>query len=209
MKENTLLTQYHAVRHPSLPNYVALIGGDTFNITSDCTSCTINQTALPDLIEKSGRSWKAYEEDIPSPCFLGDSGNYMQKHDPFVYFDPIRNDTARCKQRVVPFTQMAEDLKNNQFPSFAFITPNMCHDGHNCNLQIVDDWLKKEIGVLQSSPALGSKWLIVVLFDEGTGGNDAGCCGLKETGGRVPAVLISPQVKPGFEDNTPYPITAC
>ena len=32
-KENALLTQEFAITHPSLPNYLALIGGDTFGIT--------------------------------------------------------------------------------------------------------------------------------------------------------------------------------
>src|SRR6185503_12118680 len=31
-RENTLLTQFYAVIHPSLPNYIALMGGDTFGI---------------------------------------------------------------------------------------------------------------------------------------------------------------------------------
>src|ERR1051325_9751434 len=29
-RQYTLLTQYYAITHPSLPNYIALIGGDTF-----------------------------------------------------------------------------------------------------------------------------------------------------------------------------------
>ena len=52
------LEQYYAVAHPSLPNYLALIGGDTFGIQSDCTKCFINATSLPDEIETSGRTWK-------------------------------------------------------------------------------------------------------------------------------------------------------
>ena len=43
--EYTLLTQFYAVRHPSLPNYIALIGGDTFGITSDCHDCFVNAPA--------------------------------------------------------------------------------------------------------------------------------------------------------------------
>src|SRR5437016_3432936 len=47
----TLLTQYYAVTHPSLPNYIALMGGDTFGITSNCHDCFVNTPSLPDLIE--------------------------------------------------------------------------------------------------------------------------------------------------------------
>jgi phosphatidylinositol-3-phosphatase len=202
-KANVLLTQYHAVSHPSLPNYIALIGGDTFNITSNCTNCTVDHTSLPDLIEKSGRTWKTYQEDIPSPCFVGNSGNYVQKHDPFVYFLPIRNDAARCQRSVVSLDQLNTDLNSNTFPNFAFITPNMCHSGHNCPLSEVDNWLKTIVPPLEKSPSVGEKTLIAIIFDEGEGNNDNACCGLPSTGGRVAAVLISPLAKTAFEDNTP------
>src|SRR6266540_5254053 len=62
-REYTLLTQYYAVAHPSLPNYVALIGGDTFGIDTNCSNCFINAPSLPDLIEATGRTWKTYQED--------------------------------------------------------------------------------------------------------------------------------------------------
>src|SRR5947208_1865187 len=35
------LSKYHAVAHPSLPNYLALVSGSTHGIRSDCTSCVI------------------------------------------------------------------------------------------------------------------------------------------------------------------------
>ena len=78
-QEYTLLTQFYAVRHPSLPNYIALIGGETFGISSDCNDCFVNAPSLPDLIEASGRNWKTYQEDMPQPCFLGDTHIYAQK----------------------------------------------------------------------------------------------------------------------------------
>ena len=48
--ENTLLTRYYAVTHPSLPNYIALFGGDTFGISTDCTDCFIKAASLADQI---------------------------------------------------------------------------------------------------------------------------------------------------------------
>ncbi len=202
--QNVLLTDYHAVRHPSLPNYIALTGGDTFGITTDCTTCFVNATSLPDLIEASGRSWKTYQEDLPSPCFVGSSGNYAQRHDPFIYFDPIRDNAARCKRSVVPFTELAADLQAQKLPDFAFIVPNLCNSGHDCNLVVADGWLKALVGSLQGSPALGNKSLIFITFDEASSDNSS-CCGLSQSaGGRVAAILISPQAKSSFQDATPY-----
>ena len=49
-RQNVLLTNYYAVTHPSLPNYIALVSGGTQGITSDCTDCYVNQPNLADLI---------------------------------------------------------------------------------------------------------------------------------------------------------------
>ncbi len=198
----TLLTQYYAVMHPSLPNYLALIGGDTFNITTDCTDCFINAPSLPDEIEAAGRTWKTYQEDLPSPCFIGSTLTYAQKHNPFIYFDAIRLDKVRCQNSIVPLSQMTADLNNGQLPDFAFIVPNICNDGHDCALDKVNTWLDQWV-----SPLIGldPRSLIVITWDEGQG--DHGCCGLNPGGtggGRIATLLISTLVKNGFQDDTPY-----
>src|SRR5207249_2748920 len=105
-----LATEYFAVSHPSLPNYLALTAGSTFGIASDCTGCYVNATNIADQVESSGRSWKAYMEDMPTSCYMGAStGNYAMKHNPFMYYTDIRNNAARCAAHVVPFTQFGAD----------------------------------------------------------------------------------------------------
>jgi len=203
-REYTLLTQYYAVRHPSLPNYVALISGDTFGIENDCNDCFIDAPSLPDLIETSGRTWKTYEEDMPEPCYLGSKGDYAQKHNPFIYFDPIRLDAARCERTILPLTALQTDIETNSLPNFIFITPNLCNDAHDCPLDVADAWLTELLGrLVPALDATSESYLLVMTFDEGQGHHS--CCGLPaEAGGRVPVVFYSPLVKNGFEDPTPY-----
>jgi phospholipase C len=200
----TLLGGHFATTHPSLPNYLSLIGGDTFGITSDCEDCFVNAPSLPDLIEKSGRTWKTYQDDMPSPCFVGSTLRYAQKHNPFIYFDPIRLDTQRCEQSIVPLTQLDADIAAKDLPNFIFITPDICYSAHDCGLDLADGWLKEQMDKLY--PALessGEPFLIILTWDEGQG--KLSCCGLPESaGGRVATVLISPQVKQNFQDNTSY-----
>ena len=204
-KSYTLLTQFYAVSHPSLPNYLAMIGGDTFGITFDCTNCLWAAPSLPDLIEQSGRTWKTYQEDMPSPCYQGsDYGNYAIKHNPFMYFKPIRLDEARCARSVVPLTDLPVDVAAGTLPNYVFITPNLCNDAHDCGLDVADDWLKTLMVPLQLAlEAEGKPYMIVLTWDEGQGNHS--CCGLpSEAGGRIATILVSPQAKTGFEDSTPY-----
>src|SRR5512138_3442467 len=167
-RQNVLLTNYYAVAHPSLPNYIALVSGTTADISSDCTKCYVNQPNLADLLDSSGRTWKTYQEDMPSPCFVGDAKPYYQKHDPFIYFNSIRLNSSRCDRSVVPLTTLDSDLSKNQLPNFALIIPNNCDSGHSCPGETADNWLFSMVSKLQASPALGQKSLIVVTFDEGS-----------------------------------------
>ncbi|HEX8993090.1 MAG TPA: alkaline phosphatase family protein [Anaerolineales bacterium] len=204
-KSYSLLTQLYAVTHPSLPNYLAMIGGDTFGVTFDCNSCLLAAPSLPDLIEASGRTWRTYQEDMPSACYPGfEYANYAIKHNPFMYFKPIRLDAQRCNRSIVPFTQLAGDMSVGPLPNYIFITPNLCNDAHDCGVDVADKWLTSVVPPLQAAlDAEGKPYLVVLTWDEGQGNHS--CCGLpQEAGGRIATILISPQVKNGFEDSTPY-----
>jgi phosphatidylinositol-3-phosphatase len=204
-KSYTLLTQFFAVTHPSLPNYLAMISGQTFGLTFDCYSCTYDAPTFPDLIEASGRTWRTYQEDMPEPCSdKTEIGNYAIKHNPFLYFKSIRLDQGRCTRSVVPFTQLPLDMASGQLPNYAFITPNLCNDAHDCDLDVTDGWLQTVVAPLQAYlDASGKPYLLVITWDEGQGKHS--CCGLpQEAGGRIATILISPQAKTGFEDDTQY-----
>ncbi len=95
-----LATQYYAISHPSLPNYLAMTAGSTFGISSDCTTCWVGATNLADQIEAGGRSWKAYLEGMPSACFVGDAYPYMQKHNPWIYYNDIRCTTVQSPRAI-------------------------------------------------------------------------------------------------------------
>ncbi len=191
---------YFGITHPSLPNYLELLGGSTFGVSSDCTDCFVSATNLVDQLEAAHKSWKAYMEDMPSPCFVGNAGGYAQRHNPFIYFDDIRNNAARCAN-IVPLSDLSSDLAGNQLPDFIWITPNVCHDMHDCGISAGDAWLKGFLPQILNSPSWQSSALFL-LWDEGEGTN-AGCCQIAH-GGNVPMLVISPLSKPGFTSSVNY-----
>ena len=198
----SLLTQHYAIRHPSLPNYIAMIGGDTFGIDHTCVDCFIDAPSLPDLIEFAGLTWKTYQEHMPAPCHKQDTLRYFQKHNPFIYFDNIRLDQERCDRSVVPLEELDADLANSALPNFIFITPDICNDAHDCGLEVADAWLHDWVNKLQANPEFAEDGLIILTWDEGQG--DHTCCELTTGGGRIATILISPLAKNGFKDDTPY-----
>src|SRR2546429_7902553 len=186
-----LATNYFAASHPSLPNYFALTAGSTFGIASDCTTCYVNATNIADQVESSGRSWKAYMEDMPTACYMGASaGNYAMKHNPFMYYTDIRNNAARCAAHVVPFTQFGADMSTGQAPNFVWITPNMCNDTHDCAVSTGDAWLGTVVPRILASAAFRSGGGLFITWDEGS--SSARCCG-DAWGGDVGALGGSPQ----------------
>jgi phosphatidylinositol-3-phosphatase len=191
-----LATSYYAVTHPSLPNYLALTGGNTFGVTSDCTTCWVSASNVADSLESAGSTWKAYMESMPSPCFVGDSYPYAQKHNPFIYFNDIRTNSTRCKAHVVPFTQLATDLTSTSTtPNFGFITPNMCNDMHDCSVATGDAWLKQQVPAILASPAFKTQNSLLALTwdeDDSSGTN------------HVPLILLGPGAGVGYTSSVHY-----
>jgi acid phosphatase len=195
IKKYSSAANYFGVTHPSLPNYLALTGGSTFNISTDCIKCYINSTNIIDQLEKAHKSWKAYMESMPSSCFVGNSGDYAQKHDPFIYFDNIRKNPSRCKY-IVPFSQLTKDMESESTtPNFVWITPNMCHDMHDCPISSGDTWLSQEVPVLLASPAFTKQnSLLIITGDEGE----------EHSSNQLLTLFIGNTVKQGYKSERYY-----
>ncbi|KAJ3104520.1 hypothetical protein HDU97_009133 [Phlyctochytrium planicorne] len=161
-----LLTNMNGVAHPSEPNYVAMIGGSTFNIADD-GKYDLSNTNLVDLLEAKGVSWKSYQENYPGNCAKGTSysnGLYRRKHNPFISFTNISGDSNRCA-KIVEAGQFASDLASGNLPAYSFYTPNMDNDGHDTGLSFASDWLKGFLTGKLGSAGLKNT-LVMVTFDE-------------------------------------------
>ena len=132
--EYGLATNYYGVTHPSLPNYVATISGSNWFSNMDVPTQTFDHRNLVDQLEEHHIGWGAYMETMPSAGFTGtqypaNAALYVNKHNPFILFDDVRNDPARAA-KITPYTALAADLNGGNAPRFVWITPNQCHDMH-------------------------------------------------------------------------------
>ncbi|MDE3085248.1 MAG: hypothetical protein KGJ77_00650 [Acidobacteriota bacterium] len=205
-------TRWYAASHPSLPNYLALVSGSTWGITSDCTSCTVRGPNLGTQLTAAGVSWGAYFEGMPAPCFLGSQspdGSYAQKHDPFAYFDDIRSSPALCGH-LQPLSSLPPLLAGpaTGVPRFVWVTPSMCHSGHDCSPAVAGSWLEGFVGTVTASAAWRQHGLLVVVWDEGDGtaGVDPATGALRAAGGggAVLGLVAAPGAPAGRALPVPY-----
>lgn len=156
--EYPIATDYHGVSHPSLPNYLALTSGSTWGIADDGYH-RLPAGGLGAQLTAAGIQWRAYMEGMTSGC-LNSPYPYALKHNPFAYYG------TGCPQQVVPFTQFAADMKGD-VPRFVWITPNMCHDGHDCSMAVTDNWLSLTVPKILATSAWQQNGLLLITWDEG------------------------------------------
>jgi hypothetical protein len=95
------------------------------------------------------------------------------KHNPFLYYPGIAGDQNRCEAHVVPFDRFAGDLAGSStLPDYAFISPDLCNDMHDCAVATGDAWLAREVPAILASPAFTNQnSLLVITWDEDSGGD--------------------------------------
>ncbi len=140
---------YFGVTHPSLPNYIALFGGDFFGIQDDADTCNspnassnchpgIDAPNLIDQLEAKHINWEGLAQSLPNDV-LAKSGNaedgsrlYAPKHFPFIYFSDIVNNPDRlAKLKRFDLAAFQAELANPKtMPRFVFIAPDQCNDMH-------------------------------------------------------------------------------
>jgi hypothetical protein len=193
---------------------------------------------IADQLTATGLTWKAYMQDMGSRCRhpilnfpdgtlsarLGDQ--YATRHNPFIYFRSLL-DSGDCVAHDVDLADLPFDLASAATtPNYAFITPNLCEDGHDApcidgrpgGLVSADQFLQTWVPRILGSPAWVEGSLLIITFDEADGGDATACCnelpGLNTPtpggttpgpgGGRTGALLISRFIQPGSVNDTPY-----
>jgi acid phosphatase len=165
---------YRAIRHPSLPNYLAIASGNTHGVADDLPPASHRlrgRTVFGQALAR-GRTAKVYAEGMPSRCSLASGGNrYAVKHNPWAYF--VRERRA-CRRHDVPMRAFASDVDRGRLPNAGMVVPNLCHDAHDCSLATADAWLHARLRQVRQGPDWQSGHLAVVITadeDDGSQGN--------------------------------------
>jgi len=193
---------------------------------------------VADQLTASGLTWKGYMQDMTTPCRhpalntfdstqqARPGDQYAARHNPFVYFHTVI-DSSTCLSNDVDLSQLDADLASaSTTPAFAFITPNLCDDGHDApcvdgrpgGLAAADQFLQTWVPKILGSPAWADGSLLIIPFDEAPTSDASACWGEQPGlntinpggttrgpgGGRTGAVLISQFIQPGSVNDTPY-----
>jgi hypothetical protein len=161
---NALATNYRAVARPSLPNYLALTSGSTWGIV-DNDYHPLPAADVGTQLTTAGVTWRAYMEGMTAEAgCMRSPYPYALKHNPFAYYG------GACPSNVVPFEALDADLAGVT-PNFVWITPGLCHDGHDCAVDVAGAWLDGQVSQIVSSDAWRSGGLLFIVWDEGDGGD--------------------------------------
>lgn len=225
-----VIENYYAVAQSELANSIALVSGQgpTWQILKNCPiyqdiapatveasagqvtgdGCVFPETVrtLPEAIAATGRSSRAYVEDVDNvaggtasscrhpapgaadPDHEADAGDpYVSWSNPLIYFRSITKVETDCALTVTGLNSLEIDLNSGAAPAFSLIVPNRCHSGSDVpcapgapsGLASSDDFLASAVTKITASKDYADGGLIAITFDhspQGAPGADVSSC---------------------------------
>jgi hypothetical protein len=203
-------TNFHALFHPSYPNYLAMIAGTDYGLHRRGSYLGDMQVNFPndpnhktiaDRLLAAGLEFKQYAEELPDGrCPWNVSGqhvaekrgNYARRHVPFLSFREVQEKYCDRVIRVDSGKSdnfFVQDAKKG-LVAYSFYSPNMNHDGHDTTVQVAGAWVKKFLD--DSFPEKQRQGtLVVITFDESGGNED----------NRVFTLFLGDMVKPANQQD--------
>jgi phospholipase C len=208
----------HAATHPSQPNYMAATSG----VATSVGAHTSNDNIFRQL-QDAGLTWGAFQESMPTPCAATSAMHpaYKPGHNPPIWYTNLTKPTNTCAVNDLPMSPSLDSaLAEDSLPSFAWITPNLCHDMHwdrSCpyaksgRIARGDTWLSTFVPRITALPSFArGETLLIITFDEGDGGHKNGvdCTDPSyyptHPDCRIATVVVSPYITPGQTDATDH-----
>lgn len=183
-RNGVILDNIWGAYHPSDQNYVAMVAGDTYAFGPVYyPDFNLKVKHLGDLLEAKGKSWRAYVQDMKTPCALESSGagrhSYSPDDQPFAHFANVIGDQSRCTAHLRDLGDFEAAIADNALPSFAWVAANNWWDGEGAwerdrdvafSNARQDQFLRTTLKLLIESEAWRqSRSLLIVTWDESDG----------------------------------------
>ncbi len=173
-----LMTNSHAIGHPSQPNYLAFFSGSTQGINDDSCPHTFSTGNLGAELVAAGKTFDGYSESMPYDGYTGcGTGEYARKHNPWVNFTNVPS-TSNLVYSGFP----------DPPPTVSIVVPNLCDDMHDCSTQTGDTWLKNNLPPILKYDRKHNG-LLILTWDEAAPDNSGT--------NQIATLLIGPTVVPG------------
>ena len=179
-------TNFTAAFFPhSLPNYLAATSGSTDGVSSDCTPSSNCHTGAPNIFSQVGPlHWSARASSIPGPCFQQNSGLYVPRHVPAVYYTRIPR--ATCAANVIGASAIPSTIHR----SFVWIAPNLDQDMHDGTPAQASTWLENFMAGphgLLSNPVYRAGHMAIFIWFDTSGGSGS-------ISTPIPLIVVAPSV---------------
>jgi len=156
----------------SLTQYIGITSGvDNPKTVNDCnpsaTCYSVDDNIFRQVRLADGAA-RNYVDGATEPC---SAGTNAAKHIPALYYrgtyqdatGATHNDADFCVNEVRPLSE----LDPNNLPTYAFISPSLCNDGHDCENAAADEFLRGQLGALLGGESYRrGKTAIFVMWDE-------------------------------------------
>lgn len=177
--QGALLTNSHAITHPSQPNYLALFAGSTFGLSDDSCPHTFMDANLAQELIQASDSFGGYLEDLPSVGYTGcKSSKYTRSHNPWVNFTNVPSSVS------MPFSSFPTNFSS--LPTVSIVVPSKQNDMHDGTIEQADAWLKSNINSYITWSKT-NKSLLIVTWDEDD----------RSSANNIPTIFVGPMVKTG------------
>lgn len=175
-----VLTNAHALTHPSQPNYLALFSGSTEGVTSDATITTkFTAPSLGGQLIAAGNTFAGYSEGLPHPGYTGDDVNgYARRHNPWVNFTDVP------AAGNLPFGRFPKHFAD--LPNLSFVIPKIQNDMHSGSIQDADQWLRDHVAPYVRW-ARKHNSLLILTWDEDNG----------TPANHIPTLFAGAHIQPG------------
>jgi phosphatidylinositol-3-phosphatase len=220
-------TNYYAATHWSQANYVALTSGQFTKCeqADGGAACRDDVDNVFHQLDGAGKTWKVWLDSAPGKCDTGSGGTcgsnvpcpltgfYTTGNPPIDYTDISYDE---CLANDVPagtpedgMATFNAQLAAGSVADLNLVIPNGCNDGEaNCKpvndrYTQFDDFVAREVPLIESSPAFGDDGVIVITYDEDQRMSGIAAKNGLGSGGHIPCLLISPLVRTGeYTDKT-------